>query len=70
MTLKNDYRVIILSDEFGRIKLGILGVSKTRISGIVSVKLGDVEFVYSGRKDGVNRHKVRLMMNMELQSLV
>ena len=29
------------------------------------MKLGDIEFVYSGRKDGVHRQGVGLMMNKE-----
>ena len=29
------------------------------------MKLGDIEFVYSGGKDGVNRQGVGLMMNKE-----
>ena len=29
------------------------------------MKLGDIEFVYSGRKDGVHRQGVGLMVNKE-----
>ena len=29
------------------------------------MKLGDTEFIYSGRNDGIHRKGVRLMMNKE-----
>ena len=64
-TLKNDYRIDILTDEFRRFELDLLGVSETHIPGVGSMKLGDIEFVYSGRKDGVHRQGVGLMMNKE-----
>ena len=64
-TLKNDYRIDILTDEFRRFELDLLGVSETHIPGVGSMKLGDIEFVYSGRKDGVQRQGVGLMMNKE-----
>ena len=60
-TLKNDYR--ILTDEFRRFELDLLGVSETHVPGVGSMKLGDIEFVYSGRKDGIYRQGVGLMMN-------
>ena len=49
--LKNDYRIDILTDEIRRFELDLLGVSETHIPEVESVKLGDIEFVYSGRKD-------------------
>jgi len=61
--LKNEYRIDILTDEFRRFELDLLWVSETRIPGVGSMKSGDLEFVYSGRKDGVNRQGVGLMMN-------
>jgi len=48
-------RIDILTNEFRRFKLDLLAVSKTHIIGVGSMKLGDIEFVYSGRKDGVHR---------------
>jgi hypothetical protein len=30
------------------------------------MRLGDIEFIYSGRKDGVHRQGVWLMMNKEV----
>ena len=33
--------------------------------GVGSIELGDTEIVYSGRKDGVHRRGVKLMMNKE-----
>ena len=38
---------------------------KLKSQGVGSMKLGDIEFVYSGRKDGVHRQGVGLMMNKE-----
>ena len=64
-TLKNEYRTDILTDKFRQFELDLLGVSETHIPGIGSMKLGDIEFVYSGRKDGVHRQGVGLMMNKE-----
>ena len=43
----------------------MLGGSETHIPEIGSMKLGEEEFVYSGRKDGVNRQGVGLMMDKE-----
>ena len=54
-----------MTDEFRRFELDLLGVSETHIPGVGSMKLGDIEFVYSGRKDGVHRQGVGLMMNKE-----
>ena len=62
-TLRNDYRIDISTDEFRRFKLDLPRVSETHIPGVGSKKLGDIEFVYSGRKDGVHRQGVRLMIN-------
>ena len=64
-TLKNDHRIDILTDEFRRFLTGFIRVSETHIPGVGSLKLGDIEFVYSGRKDGVHRQRVGLMMNKE-----
>ncbi|XP_065578676.1 uncharacterized protein LOC136039119 [Artemia franciscana] len=65
ITLENVYRIDILTNEFKLFELHLLGVSETFIPGVGSMKLGDIEFVYSGRKDGVHRQGVRLMMNKE-----
>ena len=64
-TLKNDYRIDILTDKFRQFELDLLGDSETHIPGVGSVKLRDIEFVYSGRKDGEHRQGVGLMMNKE-----
>ena len=61
--LKNDYRIDVLTDKFRWFKLDVLVVSETHISGVGSMKIGDVEFVYSGRLDGMHRQGVGLMMN-------
>ena len=63
--VKNYYRIDILTDEFRRFELDLLGVSETHIPGVGSLNIGDIEFVYSGRKDGVHREGVGLMMNKE-----
>ncbi|XP_065568941.1 uncharacterized protein LOC136032600 [Artemia franciscana] len=65
LTLRNDYRIDILTDEFRRFELDLLGVSETHIPGVGSMKLGDIGFVYSGTKDGVHRQEEGLMMNKE-----
>ena len=64
-SLKNDYRINILTDEFRQFELDLLGVSEAHIPGVGSMKLGDIEFVYSGRKDGIHRQGLGLMMNKE-----
>ena len=48
--------------------MDLLGVSKTHIHGIGSMKLGNIEFVWSGREDGVHRQRVELVMNNETAS--
>jgi len=53
--LKNNYRIDILTDELRRIKLDLLGVSETHILGIGRMTLSDLEFFYSGKKDGVHK---------------
>ena len=63
MTLKKYYRKDILIFEFRRFDLNLLRVSETHIRGVGSMKLGGVGFFYSGRKDGVQRQGVELMMN-------
>ena len=50
-TVKNEYRIDILTDEFRRFELDLLGVSETHIPGVGSMKLGDMKIVNSGRKD-------------------
>ena len=40
-TLKNDYCIDILTDEYRRFELDLLGVSETHIPGVGSMKLGD-----------------------------
>ena len=47
-TLKNNYRIFILTEEFRRFEFDLLGVSETYILGEGGMKLGDIEFVYSG----------------------
>ena len=64
-TLKNKFRIDILTDEFRRFKLDLLGVSETHIPGVGSMESGDMGFIYLGRNDGVHRQGVRLMMNKE-----
>ena len=55
-TLKNDYRINILTDEFRRFQLDLLGVSETNIPGIESMKLGDIKFfTQAGRMGYINR---------------
>ena len=54
-----------MTDELRRFELDLLGVSETHIPGVGSMKLGDIEFIYSDRKDGVHRQGVGLMMNKE-----
>ena len=62
---KNDYRIDILTDEFRRLEPDLLGASETHMPGVGSMKLGDIEFVYSGRKDGLHKKGIRLIMNKE-----
>ena len=64
-TLKHDYRIDILTYEFRRFEQDLLGVSETHIPGVGSTKLGDIEFVYTGRKGRVHRQGIGLMMNKE-----
>ncbi|XP_065575210.1 uncharacterized protein LOC136036808 [Artemia franciscana] len=54
-TLKNDYCIDILTNKSRQFKLDLLGVSKTHIPGVGSMKLGN----------GVHRQGVGLMMNKE-----
>jgi len=62
--LKNEYRIDILTEKFRRFELNLLGVSVTHIPGVGSMKLGDIEFVYSGRKDGIfHRYILYLFQN-------
>jgi len=62
-TLKNNYRIEILTAEFRCFQLDLLGVSETQCQGVGNMKLDDIEFSCSGRKDGVYRQEVGLMMN-------
>ena len=61
-TIKDGYCIDILTDEIRRFKLDLLGVSETHSPGVGSMKLGDIEFVYSDRKDGVHRQGVGLIV--------
>ena len=54
-----------MTDELRRFELDLLGVSETHIPAVESMKLGDIEFIYSDRKDGVHREGIGLMMNKE-----
>ena len=45
--------------------MDLLGVSETHIPWVGSMKLGDIEFFYLGRKDGVHRQGLGLIMNKE-----
>ena len=54
-----------MTDEFRRFELNLLGLLETNIPGVGNMKLGDIEFAYSGRKDGLHRQGVGLMMNKE-----
>ena len=58
-------RIEILTDKFRSFGMNLLGVSKTHFPGVGGMKLGDIEFVYSGRKDGINRQGIGFMMNKE-----
>ena len=64
-TLKNDYGIDILTYEFRRFELDLVGVSETHIPGVGSIKLADIEFLYSDRKHGVYRQGVGFMMNRD-----
>jgi hypothetical protein len=64
-TLENNYHIDILTEKFRRFELDLLGVSETHITGVGNMKLGDIEFIYSGWKDGVHRQGVELMKNKE-----
>ena len=72
-TLKNNIcrivlkvsRIDILTNKFRRFKLDLLAVSETHITGVGSMTQDDIEFVYSGRKEGVHRQKVGFMMNKD-----
>jgi len=45
--------------------LDLSGVIKTHLPRVVNMKLGDIEYIYSGGKDGAHRRVVELMMNKE-----
>jgi len=62
---KNHLLIGNLIDEFRRFELDLLEVSETHIPGVRSVKLGDLEFDYSGRRDGVYRQGGGPRMNKE-----
>ena len=51
-TLKTDNYIDILTDKFRQLELDLLGVSETHIPGAESMKLGDIEFVYSAGRIG------------------
>ena len=48
--LENNYRFDILTDELRKFCLDLLGLPET-YPWVGSLKLGDIEFIYSGRKD-------------------
>lgn len=48
--VKKNYRINIFTDEFRRFK---------------STKLGDIAFIYSCRKDGMQNQGIRRIMNKE-----
>jgi len=54
-----------LTNEFRQFELDILEVSETHIPGVGSMKLADIELVYSGRRDWVYRQEGVFMMNEE-----
>jgi hypothetical protein len=62
-TLKIEYRIDILLDEFKRFGAELWRVSKIPIPGVGSIKLDDIEYIYSGRNDGIHRQRIRLKMN-------
>ena len=45
MTLKNIYRIDILTNEFRCYELDLLGVSETHIPGVGNMKLGGIELI-------------------------
>ena len=66
-TLKNDCRIDILTDKFRRLELDSIEVSETHIPGVGTMKLGNIDFFfYSGRKDGVHKKGVGIIMNKEV----
>ncbi|XP_065579614.1 uncharacterized protein LOC136039643 [Artemia franciscana] len=64
-TLKNSYCFDILTEEFRRFELDLLGVSKKYIPEVGNMKLGDIEFVHSSRKDRVHRQGIGFIINKE-----
>jgi hypothetical protein len=44
-TLINNYRNDILTDEFRKFKLDLLGVSETHILGVGTMEVGDIQFI-------------------------
>ena len=44
-TLINNYRNAILTDEFRKFKLDLLGVSETHILGVGTMEVGDIQFI-------------------------
>jgi hypothetical protein len=54
-----------LTDEFRRFELDFLRVSETHIPGVGNMKLGDTEFIYSGKKERGHRQGIGLIMNKE-----
>ena len=63
--LRNNYHIDILTHQFRHFKLDLFGVSETHTPRVRNMKLGDIEFICSGRKDGAHGgiHWVGLMMN-------
>ena len=54
-----------MTEKFRLFELDLLGVPETYVPGVGSMKLGHMEFVYTGRKDGIRRQGVEFMMNKE-----
>ena len=65
MTLKNSYRIEILTNEFRCYELDLLGVSEIHIPGVGNMKLGGIELIYTSRKDRVCGQGIGLKMNKD-----
>jgi hypothetical protein len=63
-TLKNSDHIEVLTNEFRRFELDIRSFKKSYPRGRKK-KLGNIEIIYSGRKDGVHGQGVGLVMNKE-----
>ena len=54
-----------MTDKFRHFELDLLGLSETHIPGVENMKLGNIAFIYSSRKDGMHRQGEGLMTNKE-----